>query len=59
VLSPGARAIAIPVATGGAGTGLLNPGDRVDVILTRNFREVAPLTRRSVSETSSRTSACW
>src|SRR3954465_4788131 len=31
VLSPGARAIAIPVSTGGASTGLLQPGDRVDV----------------------------
>src|SRR5271165_2257064 len=52
VLSPGARAIAIPVATGGASTGLLNPGDRVDVILTQKFNEsAAPLTRRSVSET--------
>ena len=38
VLSPGARAIAIPVATGGASTGLLSPGDRVDVILTQNFK---------------------
>src|SRR6516164_5702837 len=52
VLSPGARAIAIPVATGGASTGLLNPGDRVDVILTQKFNDsAAPLTRRSVSET--------
>ena len=52
VLSPGARAIAIPVATGGASTGLLNPGDRVDVILTQKFSDnAAPLTRRSVSET--------
>src|SRR6266446_8360264 len=61
VLSPGARAIAIPVSTGGASTGLLSPGDRVDVILTQNFRENTnnsndefrrtPLTRRSVAET--------
>ena len=52
VLSPGARAIAIPVATGGASTGLLYPGDRVDVILTQKFADSAlPLTRRSVSET--------
>jgi pilus assembly protein CpaB len=52
VLSPGARAIAIPVATGGASTGLLNPGDRVDVILTQKFNDsAAPLTHRSVSET--------
>jgi len=36
VLSPGARAISIPVATGGASTGLLYPGDRVDVVLTRS-----------------------
>jgi pilus assembly protein CpaB len=52
VLSPGARAIAIPVATGGPSTGLLYPGDRVDVILTQTFkRNDAPLIRRSVSET--------
>jgi pilus assembly protein CpaB len=55
VLTPGERAIAIPVATGGASTGLLTPGDRVDVILTQNFKgdndAKAPLTRRSVSET--------
>jgi pilus assembly protein CpaB len=52
VLSPGARAIAIPVATGGASTGLLYPGDRVDVILTQKFSEPGmPLTRQSVSET--------
>jgi pilus assembly protein CpaB len=52
VLSPGARAIAIPVSTGGASTGLLYPGDRVDVILTQKFgNSGAPLTRSSVSET--------
>src|SRR6267378_1935835 len=51
VLSPGARAIEIPVATGGASTGLLSPGDRVDVILTQTFKNEPPLARRSVSET--------
>jgi pilus assembly protein CpaB len=59
VLTPGARAIAIPVATGGASTGLLSPGDHVDVILTQNFKNDnqnqelrdTPLTRKSVSET--------
>ena len=55
VLVPGKRAISIPVATGGASTGLLSAGDNVDVILTQNFKNdnVAnqPLTRRSVSET--------
>src|SRR5262249_54565472 len=34
-----------------ASTGLLHPGDRVDVILTQTFKNDAPLTRRSVSET--------
>jgi pilus assembly protein CpaB len=58
VLSPGQRAVAIPVATGGASTGLLQAGDRVDVVLTQNFKndpnqdaKNAPITRRSVSET--------
>ena len=51
VLSPGERAIAIPVATGGAGTGLLYPGDRVDVILTQTFKNDPPPAHRSVSET--------
>jgi len=52
VLTPGARAIAIPVTTSGASTGLLFPGDRVDVILTQNFKgEGTTITRRSVSET--------
>jgi pilus assembly protein CpaB len=51
VLSPGARAIAIPVATGGASTGILYPGDHVDVILTQTFKNDPPLTRRSVGET--------
>jgi len=52
VLTPGERAIAIPVSTGGASTGLLSPGDRVDVILTQDFKDNnTPLTRRSVGET--------
>lgn len=51
VLTPGERAISIPVTTGGASTGLLSPGDHVDVILTQNFANAAPLARRSVSET--------
>ena len=51
VLSPGARAIAIPVTTGGASTCLLYPGDHVDVILTQTFKNDSPLARRSVSET--------
>ena len=51
VLTPGQRAIAIPVKTGGASAGLLVPGDQVDVILTQKFAEKdekdgAPLGRR-------------
>jgi pilus assembly protein CpaB len=51
VLSPQARAIAIPVTTGGASTGILYPGDRVDLILTQTFKNDPPLARRSVGET--------
>jgi hypothetical protein len=37
---------------------LLNPGDRVDVILTQKFNDsAAPLTRRYVSETTPKTYA--
>lgn len=51
VLSRGARAIAIPLSPAPVSAGLLFPGERVDVILTQNFKNDAPLTRRSVSET--------
>jgi pilus assembly protein CpaB len=52
VLTPGERAISIPVKTGGASTGLLDPGDHVDVILTQKFDDKAePMARRSVAET--------
>ena len=52
VLRPGMRAIAIPVATGGASTGLLSPGDRVDVLLTQTFKDkVQTLSRSAVGET--------
>jgi pilus assembly protein CpaB len=51
VLLPGARAIAIPLATGGPSTSFLSPGDHVDVILTQTFKNDSSLTRRSVSET--------
>jgi pilus assembly protein CpaB len=40
--------ISIPLP---AGSELLNPGDRVDVILTQTFKGDAPAARRSVSET--------
>jgi pilus assembly protein CpaB len=55
VLSPGTRAIAIPVhvmGPTGPNTRFLGPfpGDRVDVILTQKFQHDLPLTRRSVGE---------
>jgi pilus assembly protein CpaB len=52
VLLPGTRAIAIPLATAGASTSLLSPGDHVDVILTQTFKNDPSLARRSVSETA-------
>jgi pilus assembly protein CpaB len=55
VLSPGTRAISIPVhlmGPNGPNTRFLGPfpGDRVDVILTQKFQQDLPLTRRSVGE---------
>jgi pilus assembly protein CpaB len=47
-LSSSARVIPLPLP---AGSGLPNPGDRVDVILTQTFKGDAPAARRSVSET--------
>ena len=52
VLAPSMRAISISVGPAEGASGLIVPGDRVDVILTQNFAElgVNP-SRRSVSET--------
>ena len=51
VLTEGTRALTIPVS-GTGGSGLMFPGDHVDVMLTQTFKnDAAPLTRRSVSET--------
>ena len=55
VLSPGTRAIAIPVhlmGPSGPNARFLGPfpGDRVDVLLTQKFQQDLPLTRRSVGE---------
>jgi len=52
VLTEVHRAVSIPVKTGGAGAGLLVPGDQVDVILTQKFSEKDErMARRSVAET--------
>ena len=55
VLSPGTRAMAIPVHLAGPtgpNTRFLGPfpGDRVDIVLTQKFQPDLPLTRRSVGE---------
>ncbi len=52
VLKPGRRAVSISVNAPQSSSGLVLPGDYVDVILTQHFREnIAPPTRRSVGET--------
>jgi pilus assembly protein CpaB len=52
VLAQGTRALTIPVSGAAGGTGMMFPGDHVDVMLTQTFKnDDAPLTRRSVSET--------
>jgi pilus assembly protein CpaB len=52
VLKPGHRAVAISVKAPQSSSGLLLPGDYVDVILTQSFDNgVANLGRRSVGET--------
>jgi pilus assembly protein CpaB len=51
VLTPGARAVTVSVATLSGSAGLIYPGDHVDLILTQSFHEPAvPLGRRTVGE---------
>jgi pilus assembly protein CpaB len=51
VLTPGARAVTVSVATLSGSAGLIYPGDHVDLILTQAFREPSiPLGRRTVGE---------
>jgi pilus assembly protein CpaB len=55
VLKPGTRAVSISVDEPQNAAGLILPGDRVDVILTQTFDEVATdPTRKSVAETMMR-----
>ncbi|MFN4177981.1 Flp pilus assembly protein CpaB [Phenylobacterium sp.] len=49
-LSPGYRAVTIAIDTAQSASGLVLPGDRVDVILVQEFGEAAPR-RRAVGET--------
>ena len=52
IVAPGHRAMAIAVDATSAASGLIWPGDRVDVILTQEIKEDGvPLSERVVSET--------
>lgn len=52
VLDPGMRALSVSVNLASGTTGLIYPGDRVDVILTQTFKEGdAPAGRRAAGET--------
>ena len=52
VLSPGYRAVSIGVNPVSGASGLIFPGDHVDLILTQDFQKSEePISRRSVSET--------
>jgi pilus assembly protein CpaB len=51
VLKPGMRAVAIFVDPSQSASGLIVPGDRVDVILTQNFPDASDPARKLVGET--------
>ncbi len=52
VLKPGTRAVSIPVDAPQSSSGLVSPGDRVDVILTQNLAGAgADAAHRTVAET--------
>ena len=52
VLTPGMRAVSIPVGSASSTAGLMAPGDRIDVVLMQNFAPDGPLaSRKSVGET--------
>jgi pilus assembly protein CpaB len=52
VLAPGHRAVSIGVNPVSGASGLIFPGDHVDLILTQDFQKTEePISRRSVSET--------
>jgi pilus assembly protein CpaB len=52
VLGPGMRATSIAVSPAEGTSGLIVPGDRVDVVLTQSFGEAGlPASKRSVGET--------
>jgi pilus assembly protein CpaB len=52
VLTPGTRAISIPVGPASSMAGLMAPGDRIDLVLMQNFPENGiPTAHKSVGET--------
>jgi pilus assembly protein CpaB len=52
VLAPGSRAVSIEVGTAESESGLISPGDYVDILLTQNFDDQAiARASKSVSET--------
>jgi len=52
VLTPGNRAVSVPVDVSQSAAGMMLPGDHVDIILTQNFNEAGTDPgRRSVGET--------
>jgi pilus assembly protein CpaB len=51
LLTPGTRAVSIPVDAAQSESGLLLPGNRVDIILTQTFESDADPMRKSVGET--------
>ena len=51
VLGPGMRAVSLAVDAAQSASGMIQPGDRVDAILTQKFSDAAPEARRTVGET--------
>jgi pilus assembly protein CpaB len=51
VLTPGMRAVSVPVNPTSSNSGLIFPGDRVDLILTQSLNDGATELTRRVSET--------
>ncbi len=51
VLKPGTRAVSITVDASQSSSGLMLPGDRIDVILMQSFGDTAEPSRKEVAET--------
>ncbi len=51
VLAPGSRAVSLSVDAAQSFSGLILPGDRVDVILAQNLGDIHGLARKTVAET--------